>query len=86
MNASDFDATADDSSYNFIYEKLVESEDDINGMIAYSLYKREKIEFIRSFLSKFPSTAGLRPKKSESLFIYLLILMLGSMPTEFKLA
>lgn len=84
MNASDFDATADDSSYNFIYEKLVESEDDINGMIAYSLHKREKIEFIRSFLSK--CTAGLRPKKSESLFIYLLILMLGSMPTEFKLA
>lgn len=64
MNASDFDATADDSSYNFIYEKLVESEDDINGMIAYSLYKREKIEFIRSFLSKYSRAPTEEERKS----------------------
>ncbi|MFN9623627.1 MAG: hypothetical protein ACK587_12480 [Cyanobacteriota bacterium] len=61
MNASDVDATFEDNSYNFIYEKLVESKDDINGMIAYALYKREKIEFIRSFLSK----CGRAPTEEE---------------------
>jgi hypothetical protein len=53
MNTSDVDATTEENSYNSIYEKLVESEDDINGMIAYALYKREKIEFIRGSLSKY---------------------------------
>ncbi|WP_071145768.1 hypothetical protein [Bacteroides ihuae] len=34
--------------YNFIYEKLVYSEDDLVGLIAYGIYKRHKIEFITS--------------------------------------
>lgn len=32
--------------YNFIYEKLVEAEDDLVGLVAYGIYKRHKIEFI----------------------------------------
>ncbi|MFS0824993.1 hypothetical protein [Pseudomonas phoenicis] len=36
-------------SYNFIYTELVKSEDDILEIIAYSLYKRQKIEFVKSF-------------------------------------
>lgn len=35
--------------YNFIYSKLVESETDIIGHIAYSLYKTDKIDFINEF-------------------------------------
>lgn len=32
--------------YNFIYEKLVTTEDDLVGLIAYGIYKKHKIEFI----------------------------------------
>lgn len=35
-----------DVKYNFIYEKLVVSEDDLVGLIAYGIYKKHKIEFI----------------------------------------
>lgn len=35
--------------YNYIYEKLVENENDIIGHIAYSLYKADKIKYIKSF-------------------------------------
>lgn len=34
------------SGYNWIYRELVESENDLVGAIAYSLYKRHKIEYI----------------------------------------
>lgn len=34
------------SNYNFIYEKLVKTEDDLVGLIAYGIYKKHKIEFI----------------------------------------
>lgn len=33
-------------SYNFIYEQLVKSEDDLVGLVAYAIYKKHKIEFI----------------------------------------
>jgi len=64
MKASNVDATAEDNSYNFIYEKLVEPDGDINGMIAYALYKREKIEFIRSILSKYSRAPTEEERKS----------------------
>jgi ATP-dependent Zn protease len=35
--------------YNFIFSKLVEDSNDILGIIAYSFYKQQKIEFIRAF-------------------------------------
>lgn len=35
--------------YNYIYEQLVEDEDDITGIIAYSVYKRQKIQHIKKF-------------------------------------
>lgn len=34
--------------YNLIYEKLVKNKDDILGIVAYSVYKRQKIEYIKS--------------------------------------
>ncbi|PVZ41502.1 hypothetical protein [Pseudomonas sp. CC120222-01a] len=41
-----------DGCYNHIYSVLVESDQDTLGIIAYSLYKRQKIEFIQSFKVK----------------------------------
>lgn len=42
----------EEGGYNFIYTELVKNEDDILGIIAYSLYKRQKIEFIKGFKNK----------------------------------
>lgn len=39
-------------NYNYIYSKLVESDSDLIGHIAYSLYKKSKIEFIEKNKSK----------------------------------
>lgn len=36
-------------NYNFVYEKLVDDENDILGILAYSIYKRQKIEFLKNF-------------------------------------
>lgn len=41
-------------TYNFIYGKLVENDNDLVGLIAYGLYKRHKIEFIESFKAQHP--------------------------------
>jgi hypothetical protein len=38
--------------YNYIYDQLVDSEDDIHGIISYSVYKRQKIQFIQDFKAK----------------------------------
>jgi hypothetical protein len=38
-----------DEGYNYIYSKLVEDPDDLLGIIAYSFYKQQKIEFIQAF-------------------------------------
>lgn len=38
--------------YNFIYKQLVEGNDDIHGIISYSVYKRQKIQFIEDFKEK----------------------------------
>lgn len=35
-------------NYNFIYSKLVEKDSDLIGHIAYSLYKKSKIEYIET--------------------------------------
>lgn len=40
------------SGYNWIYQELVKSEDDLVGAIAYSLYKRHKIEYINQCKSE----------------------------------
>lgn len=39
-------------SYNNIYSELVDDPDDILGIIAYSFYKQQKIEFIQAFREK----------------------------------
>lgn len=33
--------------YNYIYEELVKDDNDLTGMIAYSLYKSEKIKYLK---------------------------------------
>ena len=38
--------------YNYIYNQLVDSDDDIHGIISYSVYKRQKIQFIQGFKDK----------------------------------
>lgn len=44
------DSASDSSSgdYNFIYTRLVENENDVIGVVAYSVYKRQKIEYIEA--------------------------------------
>lgn len=49
MKPGSSDPSREEHPFNFIYEKLVSSPTDIVGMIAYSLYKREKLEYIREF-------------------------------------
>lgn len=53
------------SNRNFIYSKLVKNPNDIFGAIAYSIYKRQKIEIIKKFEQehdgKQPSNAELKP-------------------------
>ena len=38
-----------EKKYNFIFEKLVSEDADLIGFVAYSIYKRHKIEFITEF-------------------------------------
>lgn len=57
-----------EQQYNFIYSKLVSSEDDIEGMIAYSIYKRHKIEFITNYKEQHEGNAP-SDKDMESFFI-----------------
>ena len=39
----------EDQEYNYIYSKLVKDKNDILGIIAYSIYKRQKIEFLNKY-------------------------------------
>ena len=47
--------------YNFIYSQLVSDKDDIIGSIAYALYKKQKIEWIKDFANK----KGREPTKRD---------------------
>ncbi|TDB57298.1 hypothetical protein [Photorhabdus khanii] len=50
--------------YSCIYEQLVDSDDDIHGIISYSVYKRQKIQFIKDFKQKHqraPTDIDLQP-------------------------
>jgi len=40
------------SRYSFVYNALVEEEDDFVGLVAYSIYKKEKILYVRRFEEK----------------------------------
>ncbi|WP_422403463.1 hypothetical protein [Pseudomonas sp. GZD-209] len=44
--------------YNFIYTDLVENDADLLGMIAYALYKRQKIEFIQGWRERLGNDPG----------------------------
>lgn len=48
--------------YNFIYRKLVQSESDMIGHIAYSLYKAEKISWIEE---RKAANGGREPTEAE---------------------
>lgn len=47
--------------YNKIYDRLVSSDNDIEGLLAYGLYKRHK----RAFIINYTSTHGTRPDDKE---------------------
>lgn len=38
--------------YNYIYEKLVSDSSDFTGMVAYALYKKEKIDYLKKLKEK----------------------------------
>jgi hypothetical protein len=40
---------ADNNDYNKVYEKLVETDKDYVGMLAYSIYKKQKQEYIKEY-------------------------------------
>lgn len=52
-------------SYNYIYRELVQSQNDIVGHIAYSLYKADKVRFIEKYKAEHndtePTEAELKP-------------------------
>jgi len=50
-----------DQKYNFIYEKLVHSEDDLVGLVAYGIYKKHKIEVI----TQIKESEGREPNPDE---------------------
>lgn len=39
-------------NYNYIFSKLVNAEDDVVGLLAYAIYKQQKIEYIEDFTKK----------------------------------
>lgn len=41
-----------DGRYNYIFSALANDEDDILGQLAYSVYKRQKIEYIKAFKAR----------------------------------
>lgn len=52
-------------TYNWIYEHLVQDENDLVGAIAYVLYKQHKIEFIKSIESNGSSSGPTEEQWSE---------------------
>lgn len=48
--------------YNFIFNQLVQDDSDFVGMVAYTLYKRQKIEWIEKFQS---DNGGREPDESD---------------------
>lgn len=50
------------ADYNGMYEKLVTSEVDVKGLLAYGLYKREKREHILAYMKEHE---GARPSKQN---------------------
>ena len=38
------------NGYNFIFRNIVQNDNDFIGMVAYTLYKRQKIEWIEAFV------------------------------------
>lgn len=45
-----------EKQYNYIYSQLVSNPEDVIGLLAYSIYKQHKIEFIEDFKKKKGST------------------------------
>ena len=41
-----------EKQYNYIYSRLVKDQNDVVGMLAYSIYKQHKIEFIENIKKK----------------------------------
>lgn len=40
---------SNDKQYNYIYKKLVNSDSDIQGIVSYHFYKKQKVEWCKEF-------------------------------------
>jgi hypothetical protein len=69
------------ANYNRVYEELVESNDDLVGLVAYSLYKQHK----RDWLIKFANTRGSPPGNAE-LEAFLLGVLLPEQVAKYRQA
>ncbi len=72
---------ADEPTYNRVFEELVETNDDLIGLVAYSLYKQHK----RDWLIKFRATHGAGPSRQE-LDAFLLGVLLPEQITKYRQA
>jgi len=57
----DLKGSADAADHNGVFPKLVVGDDDIIGLVAYSLYKQNKIDWMRAFESQ----NGRAPNEAE---------------------
>ena len=56
-------------NYNFIYSKLVEKDSDLIGHIAYSLYKKSKIEYIETQMGTGGALTALKSKLKKTFIV-----------------
>ena len=54
-------ASADDKGRNGVFAHLVQGDDDIAGLVAYSIYKQHKLDWLRAF----EAVQGRPPNESE---------------------
>jgi hypothetical protein len=72
---------ADQPSYNRVFEALVETNDDLTGLVAYSLYKQHK----RDWLIRFREATGASPS-SQELNAFLLSVLLPDQIAQYRQA
>lgn len=72
---------ADQPSHNRVFEELVETNEDLIGLVAYSLYKQHK----RDWLIRFRETQGISPSSRE-LNAFLLGVLLPEQVSKYRQA
>lgn len=65
------------NQYNFIFRQLIQNDHDFVGMVAYTLYKKQKIEWIEQFQA---DNGGREPEEAELAQFY----RISNMPSQLK--